>query len=353
MIRSKKSLFVISLILTCISASLWSAEPNEAKIDLTFETNNKKAQLWIGRPLNGPGRGPIRPSHVAILHIRRPHIDMPISHEGILQILSTPAAKALSEQQRKFLTSSDAVTWWGIEDIQNHDTFFLYAVSEEDAKKTAQAYLEVATNEANAIIQQWKTGLIKCKEKLTRAQKELPEKTKQAEEAESKYRQVKNDRYFSLEDGQANGRAMETMLQMDKMLDVLEIELAGIREKLGAINEYRKTPQDMQAIMRRKNLPDGMLVKLEQMFVEQTIELKSAEARKQAALKIRERDKIFLDLFKQWESLYRTASELKNDFENAERERQRIEERLAKPTPEMLPPVVYQNKVIIYPVLKK
>ncbi|MFC1636168.1 hypothetical protein ACFL5Z_15155 [Planctomycetota bacterium] len=352
MICSKKNLFAISFTLSCISASLWCAEPNEAKIGLTFETNRKKAQLWIGRPLNGPGRGPIKPSHVAVLHLRRPHIDMPGSHEGILQILRTPAAKALSEQQRKFLTASDAVAWWGIHDIQNHDTVFLYAVSEEEAKKTAQAYLEVATDAANERMQLWKTGLIECKENLARVKKELPEKTKQVEEAESRYRQAKNDRYFSLEDGQANERAMETMLQMDKMLDVLEIELAGIQEKLDAIERYRK-PKDLPDTIRRKRLPDGMLTKLEQMSVEQTIELKSAKARKQAALKIRERDKIFLLLFRKWENLYRTARELKNDFENAERERQRIEERLAKPTPEMLPPVVYQNKVIIYPVVKK
>lgn len=348
MICSKKSLLTISFILSCISVSLWSAEPNEAKIGLTFETNHKKAKGWISHRTNKPGRGPIRPSHVAVLHNRRPHIDMPISHEGILEILRTPAAKGLSEQQKKFLTASDAVTWWGIEDIQNHDTVFLYAVSEADAKKTAQAYLEVATNKANKTIQLWKTELIQCKENMARVKKELPEKTKQAEEAESKYRQVKNDRYFSLDDGRAYARAEETMLQMDKMLDVLEIELAGIQEKIESIEKFRRLKS-----VGGHDLSGETLDKLDQMLVEQMIELKGSKARKDAAMKIRGRDKVFLELFNEWENLYRATSSLKKAYEKAEKERKRIEERLAKPTPDMLLPVVYQNKVTIYPVLQK
>jgi hypothetical protein len=135
------------------------------------------------------------------------------------------------------------------------------------------------------------------------------------------------------------------------MLDVLAIELAGIREKMSVINEYRKTPQDMQAIERRRQLPEGMLVKLEQMFVEQTIELKSAEAREQAAIKIRDRDKAFVDLFIQWKNLSGEVYKLKANLENAERRVKEIEERLINPEPYMLPPEIYQDKVTIYPVL--
>jgi hypothetical protein len=134
------------------------------------------------------------------------------------------------------------------------------------------------------------------------------------------------------------------------MLDVIAIELAGIREKMAVINEYRKTPQDMQAIERRRKLPEGMLVKLEQMFVEQTIELKSAEAREQAAIKIRDRDKAFVDLFIQWKSLSAEVHNLKANLESAEEQVQGMEERLSNPTPDMLPPELYQNKVTIYPV---
>jgi hypothetical protein len=353
MVCSKKSRIVISLIVTCMGVSLWGAEPNETQISLKFETNNQKSQLWIRRRPNEPGRGPIKPTHVAVLYIQRPNQGFPNSQGDVMKMLDTPSGKSLSKRQREFLTASDALGWWGIEDIQNHDMVLLYAVSEEDAKKTARAYLESVTERIIAVRQRDEKQLNETIAQISEIEKELPEKKKQAKEAESKYREIKNARYFSLDDGEAYDRAKETMLQMDKMLDTLEIELAGIREKMSVINEYRKTPQDAQAIERHRQLPEGMLVKLEQMFVEQTIELKSAEARKLMALKIRDRDKAFLDLFNQWQSLEIEGKSLLKTVSDAKTEKVRIEGRLANPRPEMMPPVVYQNRVTIYPVLTK
>ena len=166
-----------------------------------------------------------------------------------------------------------------------------------------------------------------------------------------KFMELKKTRYFSLSDNEAYETAKKTMLEMDKMLDVIAIELAGIREKMAVLNEYRKTPQDMQAIQRRRQLPEGMLVKLEQMFVEQTIELKSAEARKQAATKIRDRDKAFIVMFNKWNNLSSEVYNLKANLENYEERVPEIEEILTNPKPDMLPPEIYQNKVTIYPVL--
>jgi hypothetical protein len=288
---------------------------------------------------------------VAIFHIRRPHVDMPSGYPGILQILKTSAGQTLSQQQQKFLMASDAITWWGIDEIKNHDTVLLYAVSEEDAKKMVQAYFEIHENETNARRQEYEQYVKDRKQEILEIKKVLPEKQKQADDMEPKYMELKKTRYFSLSDDEAYEKAKETMLEMDKMLDVLAIELAGIREKMSVINEYRKTPQDMQAIERRRQLPEGMLVKLEQMFVEQTIELKSAEAREQAAIKIRDRDKAFVDLFIQWKNLSGEVYKLKANLENAERRVKEIEERLINPEPYMLPPEIYQDKVTIYPVL--
>jgi len=276
---------------------------------------------------------------------------MPSSHDGILQILKTSAGQSLSQQQQKFLTASDAITWWGIEDIKNHDTVFIYATSEEDAKKMVQAYLEVPTNKANARMQEYEKYLKDRKQKIIEIKKVLPEKQKQANEVKPKYVEIKNTRYFSFSDDEAYEKAKETMLEMDKMLDILEIELAGIREKISVINEYRKTPQDMQAIMRRKKLPEGMLLKLEQMFVEQTIELKSAEAREKAATKIRGRNNAFVDLFIQWKNLSGEVYKLKANLESSQKRVQEMEEIITNPKPDLLPPEIYQNKVTIYPVL--
>jgi hypothetical protein len=350
MIRSKKK-FVLTLISVCMLTPLLFAGSGKYEMKLQFEIDTKSSRLWLGTRPNTSGQGPVKPTHVALFHIRRPHVDMPSGLPGILQILKTAAGQSLSQQQQKFLTASDAITWWGIDAIKNHDTVFLYAVSQEDAKKMVQAYFEIPANEAKARIQEYEKYIKDRKQEIIEIKEVLPEKQKQADQMEPKYMEIKKSRYFSLSDDEAYEKAKETMLEMDKMLDVIAIELAGIREKMSVINEYRKTPQDMQAIERRRQLPEGMLVKLEQMFVEQTIELKSAEAREQAAIKIRDRDKAFVDLFIQWKNVSGEVNSLKANLESSKRRVQEMEESLNNPTPDMLPPEIYQNKVTIYPVL--
>ena len=346
MIRSRKCQFVLALISVCIFTPLLAAKTSENETRLKFEIDNNKSQSWKGDRPGRRGRGPIRPTHVAELHIRRPHEDMPSSHDGILQILKTSAGQSLSQQQRNFLSASDAIAWWGIADIKNHDTVYLYAVSQEDAKKTVQAYLEVPTIKANARMQEYEKYLKDRKERIIEINKVLPEKQKQADEMEPKYMEIKNTRYFSLSDDEAYEKAKETMLQMDKTLDVLEIELAGIQEKLKSIEKFRSTQS-----LGGHRLSDETLDKLDQMLVEQMIELKSAEAREQAATKIRARDKTFVELFIQWKNLSGEVHNLKNNLESAKEDVRRMEERLTNPKPDMLPPKIYQNKVTIYPVL--
>jgi len=350
MIRLKKQ-FVLTLISVSMLPPLLFAGSGKYEMKLQFEIDPNRPQLWRGTHPDKSGQGPVKPTHMAIFHIRRPHIDMPSGYPGILQILKTAAGQSLSQQQQKFMTASDAVTWWGIDAIKNHDTVLLYAVSQEDAKKMVQAYFEIPANEAKARRQEYEQYVKDRKQEIIEIKKVLPVKQKQADEMEPKYMEIKKTRYFSLSDDEAYEKAKGTMLEMDKMLDVIAIELAGIREKMSVIAEYRKTPQDIQAIEQRRKLPEGMLVKLEQMFVEQTIELKSAEAREKAAVMIRDRDKAFVDLFIQWKNLRGEVHNLKSNLENNERRSQEIEDRLNNPEPYMLPPELYENKVTIYPVV--
>jgi hypothetical protein len=133
---------------------------------------------------------------------------------------------------------------------------------------------------------------------------------------------------------------------MDKTLDVLEIELAGIREKLKVLESYRRTKR-----LPRKEFSDEMVDKLDQMYVEQMIELRGAKAREAVTLRIRGREKGFLDLFSQWSNLDSEVNRLKQNLEISENNLRDVEKTLANPLPEMLPPKVYQDRITIYPVL--
>ena len=346
MIRSKKQ-FVITLISVSMLTPLLSAGSGKYEMKLQFEIDNNETRPWIGGR-SKVGKGPIKPTHVAMFHIRRPHIDMPSGMSGILKMLKTTAGQSLSQQQRKFMTASDAITWWGIDEVKNHDTVFLYAVSQEDAKKMVQAYFEIHESEVKARIKEYEQYLKDKQQEIIEIKKVLPGKQKQADEAGPKYMEVKKSRYFLLADNEAYEKAKETMLEMDKMLDVLEIELAGIKEKLNSIEKYR-----MSKRLPGKRLSDEIVDKLDQMLVEQMIELKSAEARQQAAIKIRDRDKAFIEMFDEWSNLNSEVYKLKANLESAEKQVREIEERLINPEPYMLPPELYQDKVMIHPVLTK
>jgi len=347
MIKSRKSQLAIILTLACICLPLLSAEPKEAKTEVKFEINKDIIMPWIS-DVSRRAMGPVKATHVALFYITRPNLseNLPTRQKGIPQILNTSVGNNLSENQRNLLIASDAINRFGEQEIRNHDKIMLYGVSEEETKWMVRAYLELANNEANKETQYVLNEQQERKEKIADIKKKLPEKQKKLDEAKSKYKEIKNSRYFSLTDSQIYTKAKELMLEMDKMLDTLEIELAGIREKLKSIEQYRRRKSAENA----KHFSKETLDKLDQMYVEQMIELSSAKARQQAAFEIRKREKEFLNVFNQWSNLEGEVSLLKGRLEDHEHNLRQAENKLANPTSEMRPPKVYLNKVTIYPV---
>ena len=372
MIKSRKLQLVMFLISACICASVLGAEPNEAKTELKFEISSEE-QEWRVRA--GPGSiikrtGPIEPSHVAEVLIMGDNKKICYFYtyvvgsegiksvskawvfpgtEGVKMILQTSAGRSTSQKQREFVEKSNFFYFYGASRVPNYSQYRLYAVSEMDAKKMVEAFCEILTEKANATMREHKKLLSKTKEKIIEIKKELPEKQKQAKEAESKYKEVKNVRYSSLNEADAYEKAKGTMLQMGKMLDTLEIALAGIGEKLKAIEAYRN-PEYLKDRLKYRQFPDEVMSKLDQMYVEQLIELRGAEARKKATLRICNWEKEFLDFYNQRANLEKEVDGLERNLSKSKKYLSGLEERLANPEPDMLPPKVYQDKVTIYPV---
>ena len=345
MIQSRKSHLAIGLILACMCGLALCAEPNETRTDVKFESG-KESQPWISDEMFSPGRGPIEPTHVAIFHIRRPSDTTRFPHapQGILQILKSSTGKSLSEQQRQFLSASDAIVWRGVGNIKNHDTLYLYAVGDKDAKKTVQAYFEVALDIANSMMQERKIELHEYEEKAAQARKELPEKEAEFEAINVEYEIVKKKTHNLSSHSDAGKESKETILEMNRVLDSLAIEIIGIEAKLSAVERIKS--------QRKVSSIEG-LAKLEEIKSEQTVELAGALARKKAALNIRERKEEFYGLHKQTFSLVGQVDSLKNSLMNYEQILTHVEEELARIEPSMLPPKLYQDKVTIYPVLKE
>ncbi len=339
MIKSKKLQLVMVLISVCACGLTLGAEPNEAETELKIEIRNVRPSPMLLRTRRL--QPPYGSTHCAVLFIfgdwgRPPTI-------SVETILATSAGLAMSQKQRELVSTLPFRLIEFGQTIGNHTYFRLYGVSEDDTKKMVEAFIEILTEKADARMQSSLNQQQELQEKIAEIKKELPEKQKQAKEAESKYNEIKDARYFSLGGGEAYKKARETMLQMAKMLDVLEIELVGIEVKLKAIEEYRSTHR-----LPDKRLSDNIVDKLDQMYVEQMIERKSVKARKEATLRICNREKEFCDLCNLQGSLFNEVRGLERDLSSSEERLNDVEERLANPKPNMLPPKVFQNKVTIY-----
>ena len=341
MIKSRTRQLVIVLLLTCICIPLLGADPNEPEIELKFELRSGRPPTSLMRIKQQP---PFESTHFALVFIRGDWSSQHIKSGDA--ILAAAAARTMSPTQRELVSTLPFKLIDVGRTIGNHSYFCLYGVGEYDTQKMVNAFIEVLTNKADKEVQHFLSQQQKYQKEIDEIQKKLPEKQKQFDEARSKYNEIKDARYFSLTDSQIYTKAKELMLEMDKMLDTLEIELAGIREKLNSIEKYRRKKYAEDA----KHFSKETLDKLDQMYVEQMIELSSAKARQKAAFGIRKREKEFLVLFSRQSNLEGEVGRLKHDLEIAENNLLSTEKILANPVPEMLPPKVYQNKVTIYPV---
>ena len=363
MISSRKLQLVITLILFYICAQALATEPNETKTELKFEISTEEREFRTKEHLFFEGS--IKPKYVAIFSMS----DLSRFYPGVWtnnytglakMILATSAGQSMSELQKELLKADKVIFAISNKDVRKKYTmishtvreseFGLYAFTAEDAKLVTKAFVETMINKAREklppllekFMNERKQELRKNRERIADIKNKLTEKGPELKSAESAYKTIKNgDRYKILADTEAFEKARETIAQMNKMLSILDIELSGIRGKLGIIEKYRESGKFSKATLE----------KLEQMFVEQMIELRGAEARKGAAIKLRDQDKQFCDFFDAWTGLDNEVKHLRDNLNSYENRVRYLEESIANPHPHLLPPKVLQNKVTIYPVL--
>lgn len=345
MTNSKKWQLAIALVLTC-NLALWSAEepndPNRPQIKIELG-DQEKSWLRQADPSQA-GRGPIRPTHVAEVLISdeaQPSYPLMPTNRDLLE---ASAAATMSQKQRKFMEDSDALgssMTRGRAEGQEYRRLYLYAVSEADARRMIEAFIEIRSEKANRRRLEYVTELRKKQEEMAKAKGLLPGKEALLPTVKAEYDKSKEYAHAFSSDTEAAEHAKQTMLEMSKMLDTLDVELAGIREKLNVINDYWSKRGEMSEAARGK---------LQEMEIEQMVELKGAEARRKAAVAIRKREKDFLDLFDKWTSLDSEVKGLRSTIDSRQKHIAEYEAILADPKPDMLPPKIYQDKVVIYPV---
>ncbi len=334
-LRKCQLFFGLAILLVC--TPVLCQEPNETKTELQFEINNEE-QPWM-TDQGSFGQGPIRPTHVAVLLVRQPHYMPNFNQPAVIdKILNTPAGKLMSQKQRDFIPVTRAFCRLNLSEfaVPNHYHFRLYAVSELDARNMAQAFIEDLTNIANANRKELLDEQQKLQKQIAAFKNDISEKEIELKDAQTKLEGLKGKVHYLTID-----EAEKTVLELNKMLDVIDVEIAGLQAKVSAIEKYKSD---------KKITNVDILAKLEQMLTEQTVELAGALARREAATRVRNQAGEFYNLRKQQLELPKTLNDLRRSLSNRERDLQRVQNRLIDPASNVMPPKIYQNKVTIYPV---
>jgi len=351
MTDSSKSRLMVALVLATICLPAGAKDPNHPTTGLRFEVDQRIAD-WVstdmyGRPSRIPTKeGLVRPSHRAQLFIanlpsseasqRRNALDVDFQGpEAIEKILDTPAGRKISAAQRKFLEAGRAIYRDGSlgDEVADHFRFWVYAVSKDDAEKTAQALIQFLTAEAEAKLQVMLSECKKLTEDITPGcKKRISEMPGEIKAVEAKLDTLKKTvHYVSTEE------AMQSVLEFNKTLNTLEVEVAGLRAKVAATKEY----------MAHTNLTNEALTKLQHILADHIIEQAGALARKETATKIRDQAKEFYDLHNELAKFPKILSNLENSLSNYEGGLERAEEAITSPHGGALPPNVFENKVVI------
>ena len=343
------TLLLLALAPVAFSASA-PTEPNDAAANLIFERNDEVVSWVIETEVNDESviyhnPGSIRPKYMAKIILPRVHRSHMISSGGALaRAQGRPVAQKLSEAQKAFLVQGfGAWVDTSAANVPNHYSVNFYAVSAEDAKIMTRALMDQFATNARRSMGFEKEELKKRQERLKQNQAALPEKEKQFEQAEKDYKVAKSATYPLSDDGEAAQLARELILQMDRQAKTLDIDQAGLRGKLEVIDQY----------LSRPDLNNDVIETLEAQRIELMIELSGLEARRRAIRQIRDEQHRFCTLLDAWDELMRSVAQMRKALKDDEAVIRGITGRLKKPSGSLVPPKVYENKVIIYPIEAK
>ena len=352
MTSSKGSQLTAGLVLLMLCAPMPANEPNLPATEVVFETSDQSQSWLIRDEKSGIPRprvfsepepeGVIRPTHVAVVYIHERDSKFVEYYAGHSDgPLETSAGKAMSQKQRDFIMTTQYAVVQRIEGARPFIGLWLYAASPDDAKKMAQGVIEYIGEIGEKNVQVAKDAVADRQRRIADAKEKIPEKERRTSRAQSNYRNAKNlSLYSSMDDeNQVEKEIRKTILEMDKMLDLLDIEIDGINAKIAAIEHF----QSQGLVMESRD-------RLRQMMLEERVELAGAQTRRQAVLKIKKREKDLYDLYSISTNAAKELGDLKNGLRRDEQSLKDAKESLASPDAYMLPAEIRQNKVVIYPV---
>jgi len=256
---------------------------------------------------------------------------LPVSEKQRLLLASMYRDPRGYTQASTFFNPSRLAGRLGVRPDPNSYWVMFYAVSQDDAKAMAQAYLRYARGEFDRELESAVRALQGIKDRMAFLEKRIPEL-----EVLGKTSQASLEQLQKVVPYRSNAEAAATVAEMDRIVNAVRVEMAGIKAKLDAIHGYGspKAP--------------AVAARLEEMLVEESIALRAAEARKTEATYLRTQADKFIELNETIAEAGRqksqSAGELRQLPLSLEQQEQRVAD-LKKRAPAAL-----GNKAILYPV---
>jgi hypothetical protein len=284
---------VLATLVTLVCPLAWAADPNEGVAPLSFELNPTTLGPFASEAAPRYFDS-MRPKYVAVVPIkgssRREFLPLPTASNlarwfirdfvRSYQGFSGPQQKLLNLKQIEDLfMGNNEFLFYYLQGDPNQPAVLLYAMSPEDAKTMARAY-------AQFCMLAYRTNLgfaERDEEKATKGvetlRKELSELEELLRKSQESLDQIRKTTPYRTEQ-----EATQAVGELDRMRNAALVELAGIEAKIAAIQKYQK------------ELPSEQVSRLNAMFVEESIGLFAADARRRTATRLRDEASRFVDL---------------------------------------------------------
>ena len=285
---------MLAVILVVICPFARAADPNEGAASLSVETSS----FYIG-PFSAESAfryfGSHRPGFAAAVPIRGPRDYLPLpTSPNMARWFATDFIKSypgFSGQQRKLLTLDSVGDLFRKDNVYlsyspqgdpNRPCVLLFGMTQEDAATMARAYAEFA-------IMAFRTNLGFAEEDVKKTAKELADLQKRIPEVDELLRtsQASLEELRKRVPYRTEEEAMNAVSELDRMNNAALVEIAGIRAKIEAIQRYQQEPPRPEQTAR-----------LSLMFIEESIALQAADARRRMAVQLRDEANRFVDLRK-------------------------------------------------------
>ncbi len=292
MIRRRKEVCVLAALLAALCPLARAADPNEDVVPLLFEVSSTTLGPFLWE-MASRYFGSQRPGYAAVVPIRGPsreYLPLPTSSNMARWFVRdfVRSYQGFSGQQQKLLglesigklfAENNAFLYYNLQGDPNKPAVLLFAMTQEDAKTMARAYAQFA-------MLAFRTNLGFAERDKENATKEIAALKKKIPEVEQLLKKSQDalEALGKVVPYRTEQEAAEAMGELNRVRNATQVEIAGIRAKIAAIQKYQH------------ELPSEQVSRLSLMFIEESIALQAAEARKRMATDLCDEASRFVDL---------------------------------------------------------